>query len=524
MDAITTLIGLGVLVLAVHPALRSMAFAAIIGIVSVWFVTWSLEPVLFRWLVYTGGKKRPLPVTLKDFYFAIQSLLIFVIGSILLLIYGFIIFKIFRIKKGPLKDFFHYNMMATSRFLIYSNFLSTVNIIGKKEADLKKPAVLISNHQSHIDIALVLMLHPKLLELTNDRVQNSFLYGPLVKMAEFYAVSEGMESLADKLKINVEEGYSVLVFPEGTRSPDTHVQRFHQGAFYLARELNIDILPVILHGSNHVFPKGEYFLRKGTGTIQFLPRVSPDEKRFGRELLEISRNFRKYMAEEYRKTAEMMETPAYFRDKLIKNYIFKGPVLEWYLRVKIRLEKSYKLFHDILPEEGQITDIGCGYGFMSYMLSFLSDQRTITGIDYDLEKIETANHVPSKNEKINFIHGDVLNIELPASKAFILADVLHYFPEEEHEKLIGKCIDKLEDGGIIVIRDADRQMGKKHFGTRLSEFFSTRIGFNQTRGEDKKLYFTSREKLLKILEKHGMEVEIVDETKMTSNLIFIARN
>jgi 2-polyprenyl-3-methyl-5-hydroxy-6-metoxy-1,4-benzoquinol methylase len=279
-----------------------------------------------------------------------------------------------------------------------------------------------------------------------------------------------------------------------------------------------------LHGSNHVFPKGEYFLRKGTGTIQFLPRVSPDEKRFGRELLEISRNFRKYMAEEYRKTAEMMETPAYFRDKLIKNYIFKGPVLEWYLRVKIRLEKSYKLFHDILPEEGQITDIGCGYGFMSYMLSFLSDQRTITGIDYDLEKIETANHVPSKNERVNFIHGDILEMELPESRAFILADVLHYFPEDEQEKLLGKCIGKLEEGGVIIIRDADRQMEQKHFGTRLSEFFSTRIGFNQTRGEDKKLYFTSREKLLKILEKHGMEVEIVDETKMTSNLIFIARN
>ncbi len=523
MDAITTLIGLGVLALAVHPALRSMAYAAIIGIVSVWFVTWSLEPVLFRWLVSTGGNKRPLPVTFKDFIFAVQSLLIFVTGSIMLLVYGFIIFRIFRVKRGPLKSFFHWGMMATSRFLIYSNFLSKKNIIGKKEADLTKPAVLIANHQSHIDIALVLMEHPKLLELTNDRVQNSFLYGPLVKMAEFYAVSDGMETLSAKLKKNFEEGYSVLVFPEGTRSPDTHIQRFHQGAFYLAKALEVDILPVILHGSNHVFPKGEYFLRQGTGTVKFLPRVSYKDETFGTELLEISRNFRKYMAGEYRKVEEFIENPSYFRPRLIKNYIFKGPVLEWYLRIKIRLEKDYELFHRYLPVQGHITDIGCGYGFLSYMLSFLAKDRMITGIDYDKEKIDTASHVPSKNDRVNFVHGDALQMELPVSKAFVLADVLHYFPEDEQERLLKCCLEKLEPGGVMMIREGDRKMGKRHFGTRLSEFFSTRIGFNKTRGEDKKLYFTSMERIKGILSDNGMDVEIVDETKMTSNLIYIAK-
>jgi len=523
MDAITTLIGLGVLILAVHPALRSMAYAAIIGIVSVWFVTWSLEPVLFRWLVSSGGKKRPIPVNLKDFLFAILSLTIFVVGSILLLIYGFILFKIFRVKKGLAKESFHRLMMILSRFLIYANFLSPKNIIGRKEAKLEKPAILIANHQSHIDIALVLMLHPKLLELTNDRVQGSTLYGPLVKMAEFYAVSDGMESLAKKLKKNIEDGYSVLIFPEGTRSPDTRVQRFHQGAFYLARELGIDILPVIIHGSGPIFPKGEYFLRTGTGTIKFLPRVSANDTRYGEGLLEISRNVRKLMAEEYRIVAEEVEKPSYFRERLVKNYIFKGPVLEWYLKVKIRLEKDYELFHKNLPEEGHITDIGCGYGFMAYMLSFLSDKRTITGIDYDQEKIETASHVPAKNDRLQFIHGDVLQMELPVSKAFILADVLHYFPEDEQEKLLVRCMEKLDKGGIMIIRDGDRKMEKKHFGTRLSEFFSTRTGFNQTRGDEKKLYFTSREKIMKILMEHGMEAEIVDETKMTSNLVYIAR-
>jgi 2-polyprenyl-3-methyl-5-hydroxy-6-metoxy-1,4-benzoquinol methylase len=341
-------------------------------------------------------------------------------------------------------------------------------------------------------------------------------------MAEFFAASDGMESLAKKLRKNVDEGYSVLIFPEGTRSFDGHVQRFHKGAFYLAEELKLDILPVILHGSGPIMPKGEYFLRRGNVTIKFLPRIKYNDGHFGTELLVKSRAIRHYIADEYSKVREMAESPAYFREKLIKNYIYKGPVLEWYLKVKIRLENNYEQFHHYLPKEGRITDIGCGYGFLCYMLSFLSEKRLITGIDYDREKIDVANHCPSKNDRMTFIHGDAAAMDLPRSKAFVIADMLHYLPENEQEKLLLRCLEKLEDGGLIMIRDADRQMGRKHFGTRLSEFFSTNIGFNQTRDKKKELYFTSKEKVIKILEDKNLNVEIVDQTKMTSNIIFIA--
>ena len=190
---------------------------------------------------------------------------------------------------------------------------------------------------------------------------------------------------------------------------------------------------------------------------------------------------------------------------------------------KIRLEKNYEMFHLHLPKEGHITDIGCGYGFMDYMLSFLSEGRRITGIDYDREKIEVADNCPAKNERLRFICGDALEMPLPKSGAFILADVLHYFPEEDQEQLIVRCIENLEEGGILIIRDADRQMGRKHFGTRLSEFFSTRISFNKTHEGRNKLYFTSREKITGILSRYGLQVEVIDETKMTSNIVFICR-
>jgi SAM-dependent methyltransferase len=229
------------------------------------------------------------------------------------------------------------------------------------------------------------------------------------------------------------------------------------------------------------------------------------------------------MAEEYRMVAGMVETPSYFREKLIKNYVYKGPVLEWYIRIKIRMEKDYRIFHEHLPKEGCITDIGCGYGFMDYMLMFLSHGRKITGIDYDEEKIDVARNCPGKNERIGFICGDVMMVDIPESDAFVISDVLHYMPEEEQEKLILKAIERLKPGGTLMIRDADRELTGEHRRTRLSEFFSTRIGFNRTITGDKKLYFTSGKRIRKILEDNGMEPSVLKESRKTSNIIFVAR-
>ena len=82
--------------------------------------------------------------------------------------------------------------------------------------------------------------------------------------------------------------------------------------------------------------------------------------------------------------------PAFY-EALIQNYIYKGPVVEWYIRIKVKMERNYRLFNQLIPVQGQITDIGCGYGPLCYMLSLLSEDREILGIDYDEDKIALAN-------------------------------------------------------------------------------------------------------------------------------------
>ena len=77
---------------------------------------------------------------------------------------------------------------------------------------------------------------------------------------------------------------------------------------------------------------------------------------------------------------------------------------------------------------------------------------------------------------------------------------------------------------MIIIRDANANLKDRHKGTKLSEFLSTKIfGFNKTKDRSKQLYFLSSNDIFNMFEKHNMEVEIVDQTKLTSNVVYIIR-
>ncbi len=118
-----------------------------------------------------------------------------------------------------------------------------------------KPAVIIANHQSFIDILLLLSTTPKIVMVTNSWVWNSPFFGWIVQYADFHHSADGYEALAEKLKERISEGYSVVMFPEGTRSADCSIQRFRKGAFYLAQLLKIDILPMIIYGAGKISAK-----------------------------------------------------------------------------------------------------------------------------------------------------------------------------------------------------------------------------------------------------------------------------
>ncbi len=525
LSGVTTITGIGVLIFAQHPALKSMAVLSIIGILSVIIISYTIEPALFNLFLLNRKKKGKIAYTFQELLSSILAWSIFIGGSLYTTFVGFILFKVLKIKNKRIKLFFNYSMVLSSSALFYGMLNIRKRIINPNKEDFKKPCVIICNHQSHIDLIYNMSINPKIIILTNDWVQKNKIYGRLVQMADFYPVSEGYEAILPKLSAKVKDGFSILVYPEGTRSVNFKMKRFHKGAFYIAEKLNLDILPIVLHGTGFCMTKGDdLLLKNGTVTAKYLERISPENKEYGENYSKRAKGIGRYFREEYNKLRLEMEDTKYYKGQLIKNYLFKGPVLEWYLRVKLRMEKNYSLFNSIIPRSGKIYDIGCGYGYLSYMLHFVSEERKVTGIDYDCEKIEVANNCISKNEHIHFECADITQYNFEPADVFLLSDVLHYLPKEGQETVVNHCIQNLNDGGMIIIRDANTNLKERHKGTKFSEFLSTKIvGFNKTKDNSKQLYFLSSDDILGMFSKHNMEVEIVDQTKLTSNVVYIIR-
>lgn len=523
LSAITTVAGLGVLIFARHPALRSIAVISIVGMGCVVLLSQILIPFLFNFLIRNRVKKGWAPLTLSGLLRSVFAFLYFGIGSILLTIAGLILIKARIIGKERGKYVFHWLISWSCRSLVYIMVNVRKRTINPLHEDFSKPAVIVCNHQSELDIVFLIMQHPKLILSTNQRIWKSRILGGLIRMADYIPIVEGTENNMDVIRERVRNGYSVVIFPEGTRSRDGRIGRFHKGAFYLAEKLGLDILPLMLHGTDYTMTVGDFLIKSGRVTLEYLPRIPVGDGRYGETYSERAKAIGRHFRAEYAAFRERCEQPRYFRNKLFYNYLYKGPVLEWYMRVKVAMEKDYQVFHDLLPKTGHLLDIGCGYGFMSYVLRFAAGGRVVTGIDYDEDKIATAARCVSRDESISFFHADALDFPMADYDGIILADMLHYLPSEAQRVLVNRCIDHLRPGGVILLRDADTSLAARHQGTRWTEFWSTRVFvFNKTRAEG--LTFFSSAKIREIASERGMTFDVIDNTKYTSNLIYVIRH
>ena len=178
---------------------------------------------------------------------------------------------------------------------IYRYF--NVKIHNDYNEQFDRPAVIICNHQSLIEILTLLSLSPKVIILAKEAFGRNPISGAILKLADFYPVSDGYEQVTERLRDKVEQGWSIVVFPEGTRTKDGNIQRFHRGAFYIAEQFNLDIVPCYVENSFQLMPKGRYFPHRGTVHFHILPRVKSNDTFFGTGYRKRTKNFERYYRE-----------------------------------------------------------------------------------------------------------------------------------------------------------------------------------------------------------------------------------
>lgn len=171
-----------------------------------------------------------------------------------------------------------------------------------------KPSVIICNHQSHLDLLPMLAFSEKLVILTTDWVWNDPFYGYIIRKAEYLPASKGIDNILPQLKSLADRGYSIAVYPEGTRSTDCSIGRFHQGAFHIAGELGLDILPLVLYGSGHALPKHGRILHRWPMHLEICRKITRSElEAMGPNTREQASAMREWYKEQYSLLADKME-------------------------------------------------------------------------------------------------------------------------------------------------------------------------------------------------------------------------
>lgn len=185
-----------------------------------------------------------------------------------------------------------------------------------------------------------------------------------------------------------------------------------------------------------------------------------------------------------------------------------------YLRANLHnsIRKKTCPFSEIakyVPREGDIYDLGCGYGiFVDFLIRHLpEDGFRFIGLDTDALKIKFASLANKKNNII-FKTGDITKeLELSNAQCIIMLDVLMLLPFIKQEELLYRCFRYLSGNGILLIKEIDTHPRWKYLWHQFQETFVLKV-FRLIQGEG--LYCRSRQDYLSLFKKIGFRVNLTE--------------
>jgi 1-acyl-sn-glycerol-3-phosphate acyltransferase len=183
----------------------------------------------------------------------------------------------------------HWILMYQSLILVSLIPIWKIKIEGREKAVKGTTYVIISNHQSLLDILLINCLRFRFKWISKIENINLPFLGWYLRMAGYITIDRGNEeSKAEMLEKSLgclNRGISIMLFPEGTRSPDREIRLFKRGAFQLALEAKVPVLPILIDGTGGILPKHGLIFNIGHHiTIRVLEPVMPEH--FGTDNVE----------------------------------------------------------------------------------------------------------------------------------------------------------------------------------------------------------------------------------------------
>ncbi len=141
--------------------------------------------------------------------------------------------------------------------------------------------VIVANHESMADIWAMFFLNVQFRWIAKAEIKKIPVIGTVMRWAGYIFIKRGdrvsTAAALARSKETIDSGISMMFFPEGTRSADGKVKKFKIGAFKLANDSKVDILPIAIHGAGVLFPKGSRVPFPSEIKLKVLPRIAVPE-------------------------------------------------------------------------------------------------------------------------------------------------------------------------------------------------------------------------------------------------------
>jgi uncharacterized protein len=517
ISALTTIFGFAVLVFAQHPVLFSMGTTVLLGMGCAFAATLVLTPLCMDLLLF-----RPLPsgaprwwhllgtVWVTVHLAASQSLLYYVLRPLL---------KIFFLRTA--EDKLRRATRWTARGIVKGLPFGKLEFQNITPATFDPPAIVISNHQSAVDVILVVSLPGDVRQTAKKRVFDNPALGIGCKLLGHVMVEPNdPEKTLQRCREKLAEGASVHFYPEGTRSYDSFPQRFHRGAFELAVDLKRDVLPIILCDTWTAMPRDSYWFEPYHVVVRALPRITPQTFDYTLGSQALMKHCETIVRAAFQRQLDELNTPRVLRRKVQRLYRYQGKFVEHFVYWKMKSDPMFASLDSVVPRRGFVLDLGCGYGIATHWLAYTTDARSFLAVDYDEDKIRVAQRTAPDNDRIRFELHDIVAWEFPSCDTVLLLDVLHYWTPEKQQLILNKARRALRPGGTLVLREAARAESEGHQRVARWEKFATWLGHNRTR---EGLHFQTLQELEAALRQAGFtHWEIKPEAEQDSNTLLVA--
>ncbi len=171
-----------------------------------------------------------------------------------------------------------------------------VRIVGLEHVPQGRGVIYLSNHVSNLDPPINIANVPgETSFFLKKSLMNIPLLGTAMKMGKFIPVARA-RSIEDAKRATelageaLRSGHHISIYPEGTRSRDGKLLPFKKGAFYLSEATGAPLVPIIMRGTQELWPKGQTWLKPGNVTMEFLPAIYPEQFATRDELMSAARS------------------------------------------------------------------------------------------------------------------------------------------------------------------------------------------------------------------------------------------